>query len=39
MILFAFLAQTLRIAIPYMFAASGGVVYERSGLIGRGLER
>ncbi|MGH7621725.1 MAG: ABC transporter permease [Gemmatimonadaceae bacterium] len=38
MILFAFLAQTLRIAIPYLFAASGGVVSERSGLIGLGLE-
>ncbi len=38
MILLAFLAQTLRIAIPYLFAASGGVVSERSGLIGLGLE-
>ncbi len=38
MILFAFLAQTLRIAIPYLFAASGGVISERSGLIGLGLE-
>ena len=38
MILFAFLAQTLRIAIPYLFAASGGVVSERSGLIALGLE-
>ena len=38
MILFAFLAQTLRIAIPYLFAASGGVMSERSGLIGLGLE-
>jgi ABC-type uncharacterized transport system permease subunit len=37
-ILFAFLAQTLRIAIPYLFAASGGVVSERSGLIALGLE-
>jgi hypothetical protein len=33
---FAFLAQTLRIAIPYLFAASG-VMSERSGLIGLGL--
>jgi general nucleoside transport system permease protein len=38
MIFFAFLAQTLRIAIPYLFAASGGVVSERSGLIALGLE-
>jgi simple sugar transport system permease protein len=38
MILFAFLAQTLRIAIPYLFAASGGVISERSGLIALGLE-
>jgi simple sugar transport system permease protein len=38
MILFAFLAQTLRIAIPYLFAASGGVISERAGLIGLGLE-
>lgn len=38
MIVFAFLAQTLRIAIPYLFAASGGVVSERSGLIALGLE-
>ena len=38
MTLFAFLAQTLRIAIPYLFAASGGVISERSGLIGLGLE-
>jgi len=37
-ILFAFLAQTLRIAIPYLFAASGGVISERAGLIGLGLE-
>jgi simple sugar transport system permease protein len=38
MILLAFLAQTLRIAIPYLFAASGGVISERSGLIALGLE-
>ncbi|HEX4681337.1 MAG TPA: ABC transporter permease [Gemmatimonadaceae bacterium] len=38
MMLLAFLAQTLRIAIPYLFAASGGVISERSGLIGLGLE-
>ena len=38
MIILVFLAQTLRIAIPYLFAASGGVISERSGLIGLGLE-
>ena len=38
MIFLAFLAQTLRIAIPYVFAAIGGVVSERSGLIALGLE-
>ena len=38
MILISFLAQTLRIAIPYLFAASGGVISERSGLIALGLE-
>jgi simple sugar transport system permease protein len=38
MILLAFLAQTLRIAIPYLFAAIGGVMSERSGLIALGLE-
>jgi len=38
MIIVLFLAQTLRIAIPYLFAASGGVISERSGLIALGLE-
>jgi len=33
-----FLAQTLRISIPYLFAAAGGVVSERAGLIGLTLE-
>jgi ABC-type uncharacterized transport system permease subunit len=38
MILLAFLLQTLRIAIPYLFAAAGGVVSERVGVIGLTLE-
>jgi simple sugar transport system permease protein len=38
MIAFAFLVQTLRIAIPYLFAAAGGVMSERAGLIGLTLE-
>ena len=38
MILLAFLAQAIRIAIPYLLAASGGVITERAGLIGLGLE-
>jgi simple sugar transport system permease protein len=38
MIFFVFLAQTLRIAIPYLFAASGGVLSERAGLVALGLE-
>ncbi|MFN8668903.1 MAG: ABC transporter permease [Gemmatimonadaceae bacterium] len=38
MILLAFLVQTLRIAIPYLFAASGGVLSERSGVIALTLE-
>lgn len=33
-----FLAQTLRIAMPYLFASAGGVVSERAGLIGLTLE-
>ena len=36
--IFAFLVQTLRIAIPYLFAAAGGVASERAGLIGLTLE-
>jgi simple sugar transport system permease protein len=38
MILLAFLSQTIRIAMPYLFASAGGVLSERSGLIGLGLE-
>lgn len=38
MIVLAFLVQTLRIAIPYLFAASGGVLSERSGIIALTLE-
>ncbi len=38
MSLTAFLAQTLRIAIPYLLAAAGGVMSERAGLIGLTLE-
>lgn len=38
MIVLIFLAQTLRIAIPYLFAASAGCISERSGLIALGLE-
>ncbi|HMC55343.1 MAG TPA: ABC transporter permease [Gemmatimonadaceae bacterium] len=34
----AFVAQTLRIAMPYLFASAGGVVSERAGLIGLTLE-
>jgi ABC-type uncharacterized transport system permease subunit len=34
----AFIAQTLRIAMPYLFASAGGVVSERAGLIGLTLE-
>jgi len=34
----SFLTQTLRIAIPYLFAASGGVIAERAGVISLGLE-
>lgn len=38
MIVLVFLVQTLRIAIPYLLAASGGVLSERAGLIGLTLE-
>jgi general nucleoside transport system permease protein len=33
-----FLAQMIRIAVPYLFAASGGVVAERSGIVSLTLE-
>ena len=35
---FGFLAQTLRIAMPYLFASSGGVISERAGMIALTLE-
>ncbi|MDE3153395.1 MAG: ABC transporter permease [Gemmatimonadota bacterium] len=38
MMFLAFLSQTIRIAMPYLFASAGGVLSERSGLIGLGLE-
>jgi simple sugar transport system permease protein len=38
MVLLALIAQTLRIAIPYLLAAAGGVMSERAGLIGLSLE-
>ena len=38
MIALAFLAQTLRIAIPYLLAGAGGVMSERAGLIALTLE-
>ncbi|HJR64446.1 MAG TPA: ABC transporter permease [Gemmatimonadaceae bacterium] len=38
MSLLVFLAQTIRIAIPYLFAAAGGVVAERAGVISLTLE-
>jgi simple sugar transport system permease protein len=38
MIFVAFLAQTLRIAMPYLFASAGGVVSERGGMIALTLE-
>jgi ABC-type uncharacterized transport system permease subunit len=38
MIILAFLVQTLRIATPYLLAASGGVLSERAGIIALTLE-
>lgn len=38
MLILAFLAQTLRIVVPYLFAAAGGVVSERAGIIALALE-
>lgn len=38
MTLLVFLAQTLRIAVPYLFAASGGVIAERAGVVSLTLE-
>ena len=38
MIVLAFLVQTLRIAMPYLFAAAGGVMSERAGIIALTLE-
>lgn len=35
---FSFLTQMLRIAVPYLFAASGGVIAERAGIISLALE-
>ena len=34
----AFIVQTLRIAVPYLFAAAGGIVSERAGIIALTLE-
>ncbi len=38
MMLIAFVLQTVRIAIPYLLAAAGGVMSERVGVIALGLE-
>ena len=36
--IFLLLLQTLRIAVPYLFAASGGVLAERAGIVSLTLE-
>ena len=33
-----FLSQTIRIAIPYLFAAAGGALAERAGVVSLTLE-
>ena len=38
MIALLFLAQTVRIAIPYLFAAAGGAIAERAGVVSLTLE-
>lgn len=38
MIVLALIAQVLRMALPYWFAAAGGVLAERAGVISLGLE-
>ena len=38
MIALLFIIQTLRIAVPYLFAAMGGVISEKAGLIALSLE-
>ena len=38
MTLLLFLAQTIRIAIPYLFAAAGGALAERAGIVALSLE-
>lgn len=38
MAVIAFILQTIRIAIPYLFAASGGVMAERAGVVSLTLE-
>src|ERR1700756_2602934 len=38
MAVIAFVLQTIRIAIPYLFAASGGVMAERAGVVSLTLE-
>ena len=38
MTLLLFLAQTVRIAVPYLFAAEGGALAERAGIVSLSLE-